>query len=262
MDVALIPPLCKLSSNVGMRMQMMLPSNLKWHKYETHYRYLSEWDDSYVIMDNGMFEEDKPRSHEEIIKMAIDYKVNEIVIPDARADFKTSLTLMQQFLDTSGPDLNSFNLMAVLQGETQEELVTCFEAYEFELQDQIDDGKVVFGLPRRLGEAMTYDARVQIVDTILGHHPDNKNIKFHFLGLNRMWLNDFATSLRYHRGAVRSIDSSAPFVWAFYGAELRYSRKQVFEVPPDYMIADVNMYNATLVNRNIDTLKVWANGGE
>lgn len=259
MDIALIPPLARLGSVTCDRYQMMLPSGLKYSKYRTFYKYLGEWDGAYVIMDNGMFEEDKPRSHEQVIALASEYKANEIVIPDERGSFLGSLNLMRQFLNVGGIDLKYFNYMAVLQGEDLPELITCFKAYLNELEPLVTQGKVVFGIPRRLGESIQHDIRVVVIDSILNEYPGTK---FHFLGLNRQWPRDFSIAYGYHRGNIRSLDTSAPFIWAYYGAELRSSVATTMLGIPDYFEVPGPMYDPTLVNRNIRTLKVWANGGQ
>jgi hypothetical protein len=258
MEVALIPPVSRIASTMNLRMQMLIPSALKHKTYRSCYKYLGEWDGAYVIMDNGMFEEDIPRSHEQVIALASEYKADEIVIPDVRGNFQASLDLMRQFLDIGGVDLKHFNYMAVLQGEDLPELITCFKAYLNELEPMVTQGKIVFGLPRRLGEDIGAHVRVEVVDSVRAMYPE---AKFHFLGLNRMWMHDFAIAKNYHRGSIRSVDTSAPFVWAYHGREMQCAYTGNLTVT-DYFAAPGQLFDLTLVNRNIDTLKAWANGGQ
>ena len=98
-----------------------------------------------------------------------------------------------------------------------------------------------------------------MVGMILNEYPD---VKFHFLGLNRMWLQDFAVAHKYHRGSIRSIDTSAPFVWAYHNRELESFKVALHFEVPDYFQVPGPEFNLTIVNRNIDTLKAWANGGQ
>jgi hypothetical protein len=253
MEIALIPPVSRLHTNLSSKTQMLIPAALKYHKYSVHYHYLSEWDGSYIIMDNGMFEHGM-LSSDGLVDLALKYHAHEIVVPDAKGDRDKSINLAEDFMNAWPKDAD-MSFMFVPQGQSLEEVTECIDAYT-SLIAHLSLPKAIIGLPRWMGEEFVPNARLLLLDYLADNAPE---MKAHLLGVNRKMPADVREAAKIHRGYVRSMDTDAPFVWAWYGVELSETPSNA-ERPTEYFNADPDMYPIDLINKNIRTLREWANG--
>jgi hypothetical protein len=257
MQVALIPPTNYLTYTTNRPLQMILPARLKSMHYR--HRYNPEWrlSDEFVILDNGMFEDDT-MSNENLIELADKWQVDELVMPDVRGDMRATI-------DASTKFLNMFeqikfdkepSLMIVVQvshrAEVDEFIGRALNMFYIE---HGLSNNLTFGIPRRLAETLNPEIRIEIMTEI---RACVENVPVHLLGYARnashaRIFNEVAL-LADH---VRSIDTDAPFVWAYNESRIELDPTP-FERPLGYdrMIDIDDVY----IRANIKTLDGWANG--
>jgi len=99
----------------------------------------------YIIMDNGIAE-DNLISNKNLVNLAIEMKVNEIIIPDKIGDFNHTLKAKNKFLEQYYDVLhqNNIKIQGVMQGNAFHEYLKAF--LDLEKDKRID----VIGLPFRM----------------------------------------------------------------------------------------------------------------
>ncbi len=78
-----------------------------------------------LILDNGKFELQKAQEDEKVLEAADAVKANYVISPDTFGDVKQTLRALERFL----PKANSFEVAAVVVGQTPEEQIECYNAY-------------------------------------------------------------------------------------------------------------------------------------
>jgi hypothetical protein len=228
---------------------MMLPSNLAYANYARAYRTAAY--QSFVILDNGMFENDMI-SKDAILDIANTFQVDEVVMPDARGNMEETLLLIENFLNMF--EMLTFektpNLMAVIQVDDLAQVPAFLDRIQ-QLQYYHFDNvmKFTIGIPRRLAEVLAPEARINIVNWLEMKEMSNP---VHLLGLNRRMPRDMR-DLAYK---VRSIDTDAAYVWTAQGEYL--VANGTFERPTNYH--DLPAMDGHLMKINIATLDRWADG--
>jgi len=88
------------------------------------------YNDSYTILDNGA-NENKLCEPEEIINVAYDLFADEIIAPDVYGDYVGTKDKTQEFLSKYYDKYlkDKFNIMGVIQGDTEESFLNCFNYY-------------------------------------------------------------------------------------------------------------------------------------
>jgi hypothetical protein len=256
MEVALIPPMSGLSYNMDRPLQMMLPAGTKHIQYRTHYHYLTEWDGAHVILDNGMFESGKPTTFESLVATAALYKVDEIVVPDVRAEMIDTMKMAEEFYHFADGFLQDLKLMVVPQGCNVVEVCECVDAH-VALLAQCGFVNYIVGVPRWLGEDLYPEARLSVIEHVYRCHP---GVQVHLLGLNRRMPTDIRYVVEAYRGIARGVDTDAPFVWASHGSLLADVVDIGYQRPKNYLSLTADKFPVDLVNKNIRTLLEWARG--
>jgi len=237
MDVALIPPRSLLEMVRKRPFQMAVPEALKRTRVRDFYRSLRS---SYVILDNGMFESGEAIPNEFLFDLASQINANELVMPDAKDNMEKTLELINDFLNIYDSQSNHYNLMATVQVHNLDE-VPEYVYRVLSLMRRIGTKHITFGLPRRMTEDFGPGARIMCARTISDVAWSRTPI--HLLGLSRAGgpqggLNE----VRYLAHTVRSVDTSAPFVWAQDGLGIGLGnpveRKEAYFNQPKGMFHD------------------------
>jgi hypothetical protein len=234
----------------------MLPAGLQDKLYAKHYGYLCKHPGSYVILDNGMFE-DNAVTNLELIQLAKDYNVDEIVLPDKRGDGVETLALQREFLHLYRAAYSLVSrppkVMAVVQGKTLKECYAHIDMISQYLQPIPD---IVLGFPRRLSEDIDRAARVDLCAYIA----DNRGPLFpiHLLGLSRANPREVQFIAREFKDLVRGIDTDAPFVWTAEHKHL--DTNDTAERQTHYMEMGAQQFSGHLLQHNINTLERWCRG--
>lgn len=263
-EIALIPPHSLLAYTKGRKLQMLLPSCMGVPVYERAYKPSNNR--GYTVLDNGMFEKDRPITTQGLLAIASGYQVNEIILPDVRDDSYETYQLIRQFLDNYKPfpDIIEDNkgemrfgptpkFMAVIQGKTlaeQQDLVISLDGF-------LPEGTVL-GFPRRLTELIGPGARIDIMEFVASKF--GQRFKMHMLGIARPWPGDFLRARRQFGDLLRGIDTDAPFVWAAARQELRGLWTPDTERPKDYFDMPAAAFPTGMLHQNIRTLEAWAEG--
>ena len=108
--------------------QYVLP--LFWNKYPKYKEFMLEYrkqKDSFIILDNGIFEGNAP-SRDELISIIYELKPNIFIPEDVWNDSKATLASAEQWMKNVKPFLpESTQLMAVLQGNSLDELILTYK---------------------------------------------------------------------------------------------------------------------------------------
>jgi hypothetical protein len=185
MKLAYIAPTCALNqvSSLGNIEFCLAPYALKDKKYKQYFIDAKE-KGRYVIMDNGVAENDLIDDNK-MTDLAIEMKVDELVIPDTIGNYEKTIQQREEFLIKYYYKLKKSNikLQSVIQGNTYSEYLCDYEQLE---QNEFID---VIGIPFRMDYCWANDAnsreqngcfnRVLFVATVA-----NGRKPIHLLGCN------------------------------------------------------------------------------
>ena len=248
MEIALIPPSSLMHYAESFRYQMMLPSpqNINYLQY---YRRMGSDTGHYVIMDNGVWEE-QPLTPDQLIARASAYGVQELVAPDVLNDPIGTVRAMQYFFTrwdrfcqaTHGSVKMSF--MAVAHGDTIAKAAKFIDhvARFMPLVETIAAGRA---FSRACGDPHT---RAQLAILVADEY--SERFGFHLLGYNDAWEGEIAAC----KGVVRSLDTCAPFTAAFYDKSMQDVAEFNTPRPRHYFDLDEDSFNLKLLGRNIKWL--------
>jgi len=132
-DIAIISPVYDLELSDEMSHLYMV---LSWlckedPQYKSHFSNIKRnYNDAYVILDNGM-NENKMSSDSEIISTAYEINADEIICPDAYLNADETIKRTKTFLDTHYDKYikDKFNVMAVLQGFDNDSFLKCYNEF-------------------------------------------------------------------------------------------------------------------------------------
>lgn len=99
-----------------------------WDYRNLKIRIADQYEDVFVIMDNGLIETGKPLKWKELTRAATTVGASCIVLPDALGDFKTTKKRVIQAMKGITP--GDFPLLGVIQGRTDDEVLECLELYQ------------------------------------------------------------------------------------------------------------------------------------
>jgi len=248
MKLALIPPIDMLEYTDETDTQLMLPQMITNDVYRYVYQRHCDNPDQFVILDNGIAE-GTPISTGQLIVMAHEFGVDEIVIPDHMAEAKATLDEYTSFWDYAreSESLSGLRTMFVLQGNNKDEfyaLADIATAPRFKA--------TTIGIPRH---ALTtcHDPliRLKLAKYIKAR---NKKKDIHLLGASP----EFPGELRNfrHTGLVRSTDTSSPFNYAWAGEILHQSNAPVRR-PANYFYQPFETFHLDKVEKNIKKIRQW-----
>jgi len=253
MKLALIPPVDLLEHTARTDFQLMLPhlvrgKVLQSGRYAHTYRMHCDDPNQYVILDNGEAE-GQLQSIVDLFRIAREYGVDELVIPDEIANAEGTRKRYEQFrraleTHTTAAFVRDTNFMYVLQGTTYEEFVD--EALWAIEEDHID----VLGVPRHMIETLKMeDARFRLASRLV----NESDKPLHLLGNSPLYsaeLADFDWPSN-----VRSTDTSSPFNYAY--SSLFLDDGLVQRRPSGYFNLPHETFNQMCLDRNIQLLQEW-----
>lgn len=248
MKIAVIPPISLLPWSLSSTYQLMLPQLLYSGVYKTFFQYLCNDASQYVILDNGAAE-GYHCTDKELVSLALEYRPDEIVIPDVIGDGPATFTRVQQFLKST----NNWKTVGVRKGvvaagKDKHEAFSTVLALLHKFDEHID----VIYIPRSLVRPDDKDARIRLATMI--RHVTEKEI--HFLGASPYWIKEMQQVASL--GIVRGMDTSAPFNYAFYDCWVGNGR--MLARPNNYFNLSGSCFTEDRVVVNINTMKEWANG--
>lgn|GEM_PF-6136419 len=250
-------------------------------KYKDFYRERRKEGD-FVILDNGSYELDKPIGNKEIIDIACDLDVNEIVLPDYIEDIEKTLEASYIFLSEIEKNnlLKKFQYAFVMQGKKVKDLekaiklalevneckTLCFSGIPssmYLLMVNELEGSGEWYTPKSLSFTMRHlYSRVTLyfflkkegyIDELKKH-----NKKIHILGLT-----DGVELLNYAKeDVVRSCDSSSAFVHGYHYIAYTYKGLpgEKLSIKLDFFVKDINDLQRQTIEHNIKMLKIFAKG--
>jgi len=208
-------------------------------QYKSHWTNIKKkYDDAYVILDNGA-NESKLSSDQEILSLALEMNVDEIVAPDEYLNAESTIEKSKKFLDKYYDEYikGRLNVQAVLQGETKDEFMKCFDAFmnddrinvigigyrnlydpflsEMEEYKSINWDDIGIKDSEYLKNSMTFKTFYSMVSRIffLKNYINfdiirEKNKKIHLLGLTNPY--EIKLISNTFKDEIRSCDSAAP----------------------------------------------------
>lgn len=227
---------------------MVLPISAKDEKYANYVRN----SDKYKIMDNGAAEESQ-LTDKEFIKLAIDLKIDELIIPDALCDSGMTMLKMRKFFESLPRD-HHFRLMGVPQGKKISEWMSCYKTM---IADERVDviGFSKFSIPvafreRTLSNAICANRRNAQGYIAEWHHNHGVQYKpIHLLGLrNPAELAQLSGST-----VIRSCDSCLPILSAWKHKDMREMMTAI--TPIKYFAARLSELELINARQNIDAIR-------
>jgi hypothetical protein len=246
-----IPPFQMLPEpNMGATFRhLMLPHLLYSPRYSNFFSKVMD-QGQYIILDNGKAEGEEI-SHDVLAGIAWSYKVSELVLPDSMGDPEETEALARDFLATHRQSLPvKMKMGYVLQGRTSKEIEYAYD--DLRRSKRLYDSIDVLYIPRSIVTADHPRARVDAAAYIM--HQELKPI--HFLGASveaieeGKWIRDGLG------GRVRSMDTSAPFVYALRDAYVSDGKKIKRDIPTYF----TSMWDDTkriIAKQNMEIMDGW-----
>lgn len=247
MKLALIPPVSLLEYTAETSCQLMLPQLVNNEQYAYTYRQHCEDPDQFVILDNGLAEDAQVNSAD-LINIAVDFSVDEVVIPDTMYDAtrtQEQATDFAQRLRKIWPDEGwPFKLQFVAQGHNRSSVERSMRWAEN--TRWID----TIALPRHLLETCN--------DIAIRHklclQPGSKPI--HLLGGAPVFPNEMQHEFD-PRGRVRSHDTSSAFYFAYEKQPLNRPVPVGIKRPENYFDLPAEDFQESYVDLNVSLLMEW-----
>lgn len=261
MRVALIPPASLLYRIAEDELHMVIPEGLRNPVYNGFYKVLGLREGTTVMMDNGAFEAEGGRgiADERLIEMIYTYNVDTLVLPDVMGNHIETIQVARQFihmyemhLGFTEPALGRIQFLGAVQGSDEATLRRCVEMYS-DLEEEFEIS-IMLGLPRWTADEINAQIRYRLAKWITENDPH----AIHLLGMTRLWPEEIMR-IAQDIPTVQSIDTSAPFIWAYNGDTLGVPGTGA-ERPPNYFGLDPRQLDSDIVERNIDIIRGWANG--
>lgn len=252
MNLALIPPK-GYESYVQRGSAVMVLAQIGLWQYEDEHTQMVKTNPTLPSMiDNGA-NEGQTVTTQLLMERAARYGVREIVVPDELDSRDRTIQKARHFWTTlvnSPYAYTSYDYMGVAQGSTKLEVETCIESFS-----KLGFVKTI-GIPRRLirrtGNSII---RIELARTIRQRY--GNRFQIHFLGMSPHWLGEIAFATQ-EVPFVRSVDTSAPFVYAMEGKKIHRQAEPIHR-RPNYF-DDMQVINEDLLQDNIRVLKRWVNG--
>lgn len=249
MRVALITPTAHLKDVPDTGYHMVLPQEVMSDPgYADFYRHAS----GYIILDNGAAE-GAPVSFGELLDVAYDIGVNEIVCPDVMGHTEGTIQMSREFLDyvrNNRPQaFDAFKFGLVLQGKSMSEVLKCHNAYGY--YKVFSDCTVCY-VPRILANNIQKNFRVNFMEAIDQGHVDRHLQEYHALGATHHMKE--ATLLA--DTSIRGIDTSQPAVLTHYGIDMSSGDTTARGRKPDFFEAELDR---DLLKKNVELYLSWCN---
>lgn len=227
----------------------------KSEKYREYTKKAIE-DGRFTILDSGVGDEGEVLTNEELFKMTLEIKPNEVIPLDVLYNKDQTLINFNQFLEwmkeakIKGELDDQTNILACPQGDTFEDWMDCYKFFLYN-KYAATIGMSKKAIPHIMKNEDIAESRSQLVEIL-----DRSNLlkkPLHFLGQG-----DPREFLMYNRNhfAIRSTDSCYPILSALHHQELFFNR--IFKripTPHDYFEKEVTKKDLYLIKKNVDFLK-------
>lgn len=251
--LALIPPNDLLEYTELTDFQLMLPQMMEDEQYRYVYTQHCADPNMYVILDNGEAE-GQPMPQAELLDMALQYKVNELVLPDvirnSEATERLSNEMISRIRNMNGAARN-LRLMYVIQGRDMAEFVISL-GWALANEDVYS-----IGIPRHAIETCDKTwVRFELAELVHDQQRfGNEPKPIHLLGGSPMVPTELRDTNWKKLKLVRSTDTSSPFNYAYAMHTLRAG----IEVrrPADYFNMPFSAFDLDLVDRNVAAIRKW-----
>jgi len=235
--------------------QMLVPDLCYTPEYKKKYEYYCLDYRYFVILDNGAYET-VAMDDSALLRMACDYKVDEVIAPDTMRDAAASLLQLDEFMalwrHPSYRHRRPDRVMAVVQGTSIEQCQSMVHRIATD-HPQV----ATLGIPKHLPKTTGIPiARLELADWIQNTYPSYAQ-DIHFLGFTHDGEVEDAAEIK-----IRSLDTSIPFVAARENMTLAHCAREGTPFP-DRQRWYANLWSATrapheLISHNIRTLDDWA----
>lgn len=193
---------------------------------DTYYAKFYKNSKKYKILDNGCAELGKSINTNDLIKLAKDYKVDVLVLPDiwmnGEKTFKESLKAIRY--------IKNLKCMFVIQGNSINNFIECYEKFEKESYLNNWKTRIIYGIPY-LTCAKLYAAysptnrdddvtnsRIRIIQKFMFDDIKRNDYLIHLLGAGFNFSQEI--SFMKHYKQIRTVDTSTPFVLSSQGIKL------------------------------------------
>lgn len=231
MKVSHESPLCLLDDSLSYNnYQYCLPRFYKkYPQYKEFFLKYRKQPDSFIILDNGLFEGDS-FTNGQLLELINEIKPDIFVVPDEWNDYKKTLENAKYWKTKIKPDTN---LMVVLQGTSYYELSSLYEICDKELDYthfaiNHSSKTYFYEYPNSNPQIAAMMGRIGIINKLLYEGIININKYHHLMGASVPTEFQYYKSLEYD--FLKSLDTSSPIINGIKG--IRYT-EQIFDKPKD-----------------------------
>ena len=236
MRVATIVPIPHLGLTRGQGYHLALAHLVQHGRYRTFFQE-EENDGAFVIMDNGVVETGTPQTPVQLLRSAELLLPDEVILPDALLNRGPTLEMGERAMEFLSERLPWVSFMAVPQGETRDEWISC-------VLEMIYWPVACIGLSRFL--TRHYRDRASALMDVPDLVESKKDI--HLLGCPGD-LSEFRRVEKAFPGRIRGVDSGIAAICAQEGIRLETG----FEKPKVDLHFELGMNESLLA----DNIKVW-----
>lgn len=264
-EIALIPPGALAAEYCeGRRFQMALAGELVHHngtagpnpRYVEFYNQAWKATGTKWLLDNGAWEGQRLETPD-LIRVANRYGATEMIAPDILRDPYGTLELTTTFLNTIQDVVQPRfevkpRIAAVAHGKSVDEalaFVTELNARDIEHQVKtISISRTV--CYKSCNPTARYELALEI------KHRFQERYAIHLLGMSDEWPTEIQHCASVP-GLIRSLDTVAPFTFAYAGLPIEAVGISKVPRPNDYFHLGREDLNLRLIERNIKTLDLW-----
>lgn len=246
MKLSLIPPHCYMH-HIGITdYHLFLPQLFRNEDYCRAALKVAIGTDDYCILDNGAAEGEE--WHPDALHTIADqFGIDEIVIPDILGNKDHTVAAAYKFAEFAS---GNYKYMAVLQGQSYEELVDCAEHFaEMPYVHTI-------GIPRHLAKTLgDRDARLVITGVLIDKF--GERFEYHLLGATPLWSRELLFAQVAYGEKLRGMDTSMPYNYAYYGESV--DGEMTMLRPSGYFELPEEKFHEEHVMDNVAKMLSWAN---
>lgn len=256
MKIFLTPPMNHLElSELGDNNLYIIGQYYK--KNETYRKYVHEaiQNGRFTILDNGTGEEGEVLTNEELFKLTLEIKPNEVIPLDVLYDKDQTLINFNQFLEWMKEakikgELDDTNILACPQGETFKDWMECYKFFLYS-KHVATIGMSKKAIPHIMKNEDIAESRSRLVEMLDALNFLKKPL--HFLGQGDP--REFHCYNHNHI-AIRSTDSCYPILSSLHGIEIEFERKfKRIPTPSDYFEKEIKNEHMYLIKKNVEYLR-------
>lgn len=253
--LALIPPVSYLDTCMQTRTQLMLPHMMANKEYAAKYRLFLNQSSQYVIMDNGAAEGEY-MSPRKMIRLVEEYRPNEFAMTDYLADSKKTVKAAIDFLSAGSGFFRKSDIKVglVAQGRSATEARWTVDTVLRSPNGHLV--KVIY-IPRLLVAHGGKRTRLEVAQDLAEAYPE---MELHLFGAAPSWPGEAYDAGKLGE-AIRSMDTSMPYNYGFYGRRIEsLVRRKAVARPQDYFDLPREAFDRDTTMHNIETMKRWVRG--